>query len=531
MYPGLIARATPDKPALIMGGSGRTVTYAQLDRRSNQVAHLLRSLGLRVGDHVAFQLHNEPEFFDVLWGAHRSGLIYSALSTRLSAEETAYIVNDCEAQVLIVDADLHDQLAALDCHPMPRLDARFARRPAPAGGRNRSDWAASGDNVEQVGWQSWEEAVDAQSHDSVESVAGDDMLYSSGTTGRPKGVMRTLGDVPLDEPDSVTRLTQLAFGFDADTRYLSPAPLYHAAPLRFCRAVQRVGGTVIQMEHFDAEEYLRLVERHRITHSQLVPTMFVRLLKLPEEIRHRYDVSSLRAVIHAAAPCPIPVKQQIIDWWGPVVWEYYAGTEGNGMVLCNSEQWLAHPGTVGRPITAEVHVVGDDGAEMPIGAQGTIYFGGGDDFEYHNDPEKTAKAHHPLGWSTLGDIGYLDDEGYLYLTDRQANMIISGGVNIYPQEAENILTMHPKVADVAVFGIPNDEMGEEVKAVVQPIEWSDAGPALEAELVAYCREHLAHFKCPRSVDFDPELPRHPTGKLVKRLLKDRYWDGHPSRIA
>jgi long-chain acyl-CoA synthetase len=257
----------------------------------------------------------------------------------------------------------------------------------------------------------------------------------------------------------------------------------------------------------------------------------VRLLKLPDEVRRRYDVSSLQTIIHAAAPCPVPVKQQMIDWWGPIIWEYYAGTEGNGMVLCNSTDWLAHPGTVGRPISAEVHIVGDEGEEQPAGQQGTVFFGGGVDFEYHNDPEKTAKAHHPKGWSTLGDIGYLDDEGFLFLTDRQANMIISGGVNIYPQEAENVLTLHPAVADVAVFGVPNAEMGEEVKAVVQPVEWSQAGPELEAELIAYCRERLAHFKCPRTVDFDPELPRHPTGKLYKRLLKDRYWEGHTSRIA
>jgi long-chain acyl-CoA synthetase len=516
VHPGLISAATPDKPAIIMG-SGRQVTYAELDRRSNQVANLLRSLGLEAGDHLAFQLHNEPEFFDLVWGAHRAGIVYTALSSRLSAAETEYIIDDCEAKAVVVDHDLHDHLRELAAKPLPGLLARFG--------------LGAPDGALPAGWLDFATAADAQPATPVDSYAGDDMLYSSGTTGRPKGIMRPLGRFALSDPDPVTLLCQLAFGFDADTRYLSPAPLYHAAPLRFTRAAQRVGGTVVQMERFDPEEYLRLVERYRITASQLVPTMFVRLLKLPDEVRRRYDVSSLQTIIHAAAPCPVPVKQQMIDWWGPIIWEYYAGTEGNGMVLCNSTDWLAHPGTVGRPISAEVHIVGDEGEEQPAGQQGTVFFGGGVDFEYHNDPEKTAKAHHPKGWSTLGDIGYLDDEGFLFLTDRQANMIISGGVNIYPQEAENVLTLHPAVADVAVFGVPNAEMGEEVKAVVQPVEWSQAGPELEAELIAYCRERLAHFKCPRTVDFDPELPRHPTGKLYKRLLKDRYWEGHTSRIA
>jgi acyl-CoA synthetase (AMP-forming)/AMP-acid ligase II len=251
--------------------------------------------------------------------------------------------------------------------------------------------------------------------------------------------------------------------------------------------------------------------------------MFVRLLKLPESVRAAADVSSLRAVVHAAAPCPVPVKQQIIEWFGPVVHEYYAGTEGNGFVYCNSEQWLAHPGTVGQPIGCTVHIVGDDGEELPEGESGTVYFEGGATFEYHHDPAKTEGSRHPKGWSTLGDVGYLDDEGFLYLTDRKAYMIITGGVNVYPQEAENVLAMHPKVNDVAVFGVPNDDFGEEVKAVVEPVSMGDAGPALERELIAYCKDHLADVKCPRSIDFRPELPRHPTGKLYKRLLKDEYW--------
>jgi long-chain acyl-CoA synthetase len=354
------------------------------------------------------------------------------------------------------------------------------------------------------------------------------MLYSSGTTGRPKGVLGVLPRTEITTKNGVGVLSELLFGVNQDTMYLSPAPLYHAAPLRFNLAVGFLGGTTVIMEHFDAEEFLRLVERYNITHSQLVPTMFVRMLKLPEDVRKRYDVSSLKTAIHAAAPCPVPVKRQMIEWWGPVIHEYYAGTEGNGFVYCNSDMWLAHPGTVGTAIQGKVHICDEDGNVLPTGESGTVFFESQTQFEYHNDPEKTKASRDPKGrgWSTLGDVGYLDEDGFLYLTDRKAFMIISGGVNIYPQESENVLINHPRVVDVAVFGVPNDEFGEEVKAVVQP----DAMPAndeeakaLERELIAYCRSHLADLKCPRSVDFRPELPRHPTGKLYKRLLKDEYW--------
>jgi long-chain acyl-CoA synthetase len=312
-------------------------------------------------------------------------------------------------------------------------------------------------------------------------------------------------------------------GFSEQTRYLSPAPMYHAAPLRFSMAVHQAGGTVVVMERFDPEAALQLIEEHRITHSQWVPTMFLRLLKLPQEVRDRYDVSSMEMIVHAAAPCPVPAKQQIIEWFGPIVHEYYAGTEGNGFVYCNSEGWLAHPGTVGQSILGPIHICDDEGEEVPTGEPGTIYFESAAQFEYHNDPEKTASSRHPKGWSTLGDVGRVDEDGFLYLTDRQAYMIITGGVNVYPQEAENVLAMHPAVADVAVFGVPDDDFGEAVKAVVEPVDPAAAGPELAAQLIAYCREHLADVKCPRTVDFRAELPRHPTGKLYKRLLKDEYW--------
>jgi acyl-CoA synthetase (AMP-forming)/AMP-acid ligase II len=356
------------------------------------------------------------------------------------------------------------------------------------------------------------------------------MLYSSGTTGRPKGVKRALSGGPFDTPSPNHELTRKLYGFDTDTVYLSPAPLYHAAPLVFSTAVMSFGGTVIVMEHFDAEQALKLIERHRVTASQWVPTMFVRLLRLPDTVRRKYTLGSHRVAVHAAAPCPVEIKRQMIEWWGPIIREYYAGSEGNGFVVIDSPDWLAHPGSVGRAVLGELRILAEDGTEQPPGVPGAIYFANGPAFEYHNDPDKTRGAYSPQGWSTLGDVGYLDQDGYLFLTDRKAYMIISGGVNVYPQEAENVLTGHPQVVDVAVFGVPNEEFGEEVKAVVQPIDMALATPQFAQELIAYCRARLADVKCPRSIDFDPELPRHPTGKLYKRLLRDRYWANRTSRI-
>jgi acyl-CoA synthetase (AMP-forming)/AMP-acid ligase II len=357
------------------------------------------------------------------------------------------------------------------------------------------------------------------------------MLYSSGTTGRPKGVKRAIDTTePFDTPSRYSVLTRKLYGYDPATVYLSPAPLYHAAPLGFTTSVLSWGGTVVVMERFDAEQALALIERHRITHSQWVPTMFTRLLRLPDGAKRHYDLASHRCAVHAAAPCPIEIKRQMIDWWGPILYEYYAGSEGNGFAVIDSKEWLAHPGSVGRAILGELRILDDDGRQVPPGEAGGIYFANGPRFEYHNDAAKTRGAYSPQGWSTLGDVGYVDGDGYLYLTDRKAYMIISGGVNIYPQEAENVLTGHPQVIDVAVFGVPNEEFGEEVKAVVQPADMALATPEFAAELIAYCRARLADVKCPRSIDFDPELPRHPTGKLYKRLLRDRYWANRASRI-
>jgi long-chain acyl-CoA synthetase len=505
MHPGAHAATHPDKAAVVMAGSGEVVTYQQLDQRSNRVAQLLRSLGLQQGDAIALCLENSSRFHEVAWGAQRSGLYYTAASTRLTAGELEYIVDDCGAKVFITSYEQREVAAAL-ADKLPNVTTKLMM----------------GGTID--GYDAYEDAVAAQPTTPIaDESEGADMLYSSGTTGRPKGVRTPITGQPLGGASPLMLLIQGLYGATEDSIYLSPAPLYHAAPLRYTMTMHRAGATVIVMEHFDPVEALRLIQEHKVTITQFVPTMFVRMLKLPVEERSGFDVSSLACVIHAAAPCPIPVKEQMIEWWGPVINEYYAGTEGNGFCAITSEEWLQHKGSVGRNLIGPTHILDEEGNELPPGEAGTIYFEAGAQFSYHNDPEKTKGAYTEQGWSTLGDIGYVDEEGYLYLTDRKANMIISGGVNIYPQEAENMLTMHPKVADVAVFGVPNEDFGEEVKAVVKPADGVEPGPDLERELIAFCREQLAAFKCPRSVDFRDELPRHPTGKLYKRLLRDEYW--------
>ncbi|MFI6318496.1 acyl-CoA synthetase [Nonomuraea sp. NPDC050556] len=505
MYPGAIAAVTPDKPAVIMAGSGQVVTYRELDEESNRLAHLFRASGLVPGDHIAFMLENHPLFLAIAWAAHRSGLYYTAISPRLQTDELAYIVDNCEARVFISSAPLAEVAGSITA-ATPRVELRLML------------------NGTADGFASYEEAVAGQPATPIEDECqGADMLYSSGTTGRPKGVKPRLSKAGMTEPGALFNLVSFLFAPSPDSVYLSPAPLYHAAPLRYCMTFQRLGATIVVMEKFEPARYLELVQKYQVTHSQLVPTMFIKMLKLAD--RESYDVSSLQCAIHAAAPCPIPVKEQMIEWWGPIVHEYYAGTEGNGFLYAGPQDWLAHKGTVGRSLLGTVHICDEDGNDLPAGAHGTIYFADGPSFEYHGDPTKTRSAQDPQGrgWTTLGDIGYVDEDGFLYLTDRRSYMIISGGVNIYPQEAENVLSVHPKVADVAVFGVPDEEMGEQVKAVVQPSTPEEAGPELEAELIEYCRTHLAHYKCPKSVDFRDELPRHPTGKLYKRLLRDEYW--------
>ena len=501
MHPFVHAAATPDKPAIIMAGSGATMSYAELEVRSNRMAHLLRSHGLKRGDTVALLMNNCLDYLAICWGAQRAGLVYVAMSTKLTADEAGYIISDSGAKLLVASASLGAVAAAA----APDLAARYA----------------IGGTI--AGFADLDAALAAQPATRIaDESCGRDMLYSSGTTGRPKGVRGPLPEGPLDGGDALTNLVAMLYQFAPGMMYLSPAPLYHAAPLRYCMAVHRFGGTVVVMERFDPEAYLAMVEKYRITHSQLVPTMFVRMLKLDADARTRHDLSSLKVAIHAAAPCPVDVKHAMIAWWGPVIYEYYSATEGAGFTTITSSEWLNKPGSVGKSILGEIRVLADDDSLLAPGQTGRIFFHGGGTFEYHNDAAKTASVRTEHG-ATFGDIGHVDEDGYLFLTDRAAFMIISGGVNVYPQEAENALTLHPEVADVAVFGVPDAEMGEAVKAVVQPRDMAKAGPELEAELIAFVRARLSHVKCPKSIDFMAELPRHDTGKLYKRLLKDKYW--------
>ncbi len=505
-HPSHYAKTQPDKIAYQMAGSGKAITYRELDELSNQGAHLFRSLGLKAGDHIAFLLENRLAFMEICWAAQRAGLYYTAISRYLKQDEIDYIVKDCGAKVVITSPQCAAQVAALvsDAPGAPLF--YMLDEPAP-------------------GFRSWDREAGSQPTTPIaDEVAGYDMLYSSGTTGRPKGIKRAHEHNPIDVPNAFLKLLcEKMCGMNADSVYLSPAPLYHAAPLRFNMMAITLGGTSIIMEHFDAEAFLKLVEKHQVTQSQLVPTMFVRMLKLPDEVRRQYNVSTLKGAIHAAAPCPVEVKAKMIEWWGPILIEYYAGSEGNGVTVSDSKQWLSHRGTVGKAVVGSLKILDEDGVEVPTGQIGTVFFADAPAFTYHNDPEKTQRAFNDKGWSTLGDVGYVDDEGFLYLTDRKSYMIISGGVNIYPQETEDVLITHPAVADVAVFGVPNEEMGEEVKAVVQPHDMAQAGKALEGELIAYCREKLSAIKCPKSIDFAAELPRTPTGKLVKRHLREKYW--------
>jgi acyl-CoA synthetase (AMP-forming)/AMP-acid ligase II len=448
-----------------------------------------------------------------MWAARRSGLYYVPINTHLTAAEAAYIIDNSGAKAIVGSAVLKDILSGLEKELPNGLPGTLL--------------IADG---ELDGWKRYPEAVaDLPATPIDDELDGDLLQYSSGTTGRPKGIKRDLPHVPPSEtPGMMSAL--VGFWMQPDSVYLSPAPLYHTAPSVWSMQIQAAGITTVVLEKFDAEGCLDAIQKHKVTQGQFVPVMFTRMLKLPEDVRNSYDLSSLRRVMHAAAPCPVEIKKQMMDWWGPIVDEYYASSEAIGATVIFAEDWLTHPGSVGKPMNGLVHILDEDGKEVPPGEAGEIFFEGGADFEYLNDAEKTASSRDSHGWKTVGDIGYVDEDGYLYLTDRKTYMIISGGVNIYPQETENLLVTHPKVLDAAVIGVPNEDLGEEVKGVVQVAPGAVAGPELERELIAFCRDHLAHFKCPRTIDFVDELPRLPTGKLYKRLLRDRYWAGHNTAI-
>jgi len=509
MHPRLYAESRPGHPALIMASTGETVTYAELEARANRGAHVMRRLGLGNGDAVALTCDNRLAFFEVYWATQRAGLIMVLLSSRLKRDEIAYIVNDSGAKALLGADKLVGTLRDVVAHrgEMPGLGEIVSIGAVD----DLREWHALG-------------AAEPATPIADEAIGGR-MVYSSGTTGRPKGLKFASATGSPLQPNPGASLFARFYGFDESTVYLCPAPLYHAAPMGMTAGIQCVGGTAVVMEKFEPEVFLQAIERWKITAVMVVPTMFIRLLALPEEVRKRYDLSSLKTVIHAAAPCPVPVKHAMIAWLGPIIEEFYAGSEGNGHVMISSAEWLRRPGSVGKAVIGQLRICDDDGNELPVGETGTIYFSGGKPINYHNDPAKSRAAHNPIhpDWSTMGDVGRIDAEGYLFLADRKDFMIISGGVNIYPQEVEDLLLSHPAVADAAVFGVPNRDFGEEVKAVIQPKRWDDANDERAREIIAWCRERLADIKCPRSIDFERELPRAETGKLYKKELKARYW--------
>lgn len=517
MYPGHWAKIHGNKAAAINSETGDSVSYTELNDRSNQLAQLMYAEGLRKGDHVAILMENNLRYFEFIWAALRSGLYFTTVNRYLTADEAAYIINDCEAKVLVTSAALSETAKDI----IPLINQGLIRL--------MSDGAISG-------YTAYEDALAKyEATPLAEQPCGAVMLYSSGTTGLPKGIIPTLPKYDVEGYQKRGAALQKAlWAFDENTCYLSTAPNYHSAPISFMTATQTVGGTVVMMPKFDALASLKAIEEYQVTHSQWVPTMFSRLLKLTDAERKQYKLSSLKVALHAAAPCPKQVKQQMIDWWGMVVYEYYSATEAVGLTHVTSEEWLKKPGTVGKPVFGILHVCDDEGNEVPTGESGLLYFEMPRlPFTYHKDEAKTKDTQHPRheNWAAIGDVGYVDEDGFLFLNDRANFMIISGGVNIYPQEIEDSLMMHPKVADVAVFGVPNKEMGEEVKAVVQLEDGIQSNSELIKELMDYARDNIAHYKCPKSIDFLAKLPRLPTGKLYKKPLRAQYWEGHESGVV
>ena len=502
------ASIDPNKMAVRLIDSDTTMglSYGELDARANVMAQWLLSQGLQEGDSFAFVMENQPDLCALAWAARRTGLYYTPVSTHLHAEEIAYILQDCGARMVV--ATPHTIGLVPDASQWHGL--RFVM----------ADEAQTAPDFVPVfpALRAFQPGVSLP-----QRKVGRDFLYSSGTTGKPKGIKRPMtafNDRFQDAYDAV--VWREFFQFGRDCVYLTMAPLYHAAPLRSVMRSIDWGGSNIVASRFDAEQALQLIAQYQVTISQWVPTMMVRLLALPEALRRNADVSSMKVAIHAAAPCPPDIKQRMIDWWGPIWYEYYGGSEGIGLTALDSHEWLKHPGSVGKAKLGTVHIKNEHGQTLPVGEQGHIYFSGTPRFSYHNDPVKTEASYDASGCATFGDIGHVDQEGYLYISGRRTDLILSGGVNIYPQEIENLLATHPAVADVAVIGVPHPEFGEEVKAVVRLYDPSLASPALAHALIDHCRAHIAHLKCPRSVDFVASLPRLENGKMYKRLLITQY---------
>ncbi|XEX98858.1 AMP-binding protein (plasmid) [Tistrella bauzanensis] len=509
--PGIVASpwhhalAQPDRPAVIVADTGETLSYGDMIRGANRLANLFVGLGLRPGDCVAFCLENHIRYGELVWAAKAAGLYYVCIARQSGVDDLRYVLTNCGARVFIASAAVADTAVAAS-RDLPGLMAFMIDGEAP-------------------GFASYEAAVAGQDDQPVEDRSrGASMLYSSGTTGRPKGIRHPLQPVsPHVAPPRHRQMVE-TYGFGEGMVLLNPGPLYHTGPLRFMMHAQRAGGTVIVFRKFDAEAVLRAISRHQVTHGLFVPTMFVRMLALPDAVKTVAELGSLRVVIHIAAPISIPTKRRMIDWFGPVLHEMYGGTESVGTTVITSSEWLAHPGSVGRPSAGtELHIVDEQGEECPVGVPGLIYMSSGKTFEYHGEAVKTAASRHAMGWYTLGDVGYVDDDGYLYLTDRQSNLIISGGVNIYPREVEMVLADHPAVADVAVLGVPDPDFGEAVRAVVVCRLPAVSGDDLARELMAFCRARLNPVKCPRMIDFVAELPRSEAGKILRADLRRRYW--------
>jgi len=511
LYPGAWAQHQPDHPAQIVEATGEITTYRELDERSNRIAHVLRRAGLERGDHIAIVLENHARFLEVVWAALRSGLYFTPVNPLFTSDEVGTLLANCDAGVVVASsATLATAAAAASVVAGP--DHCFVVGPP--------------DGVLPAGWRWLDDvATDAPATPIDDESEGAPMWYSSGTTGRPKGVHVPLPEGPIGIPDPEIQFLGAQYGYSTDAVHLALGPLCHGAPLAYAFITQRFGGTVVLTGRFDAEATLRAIERRRVTVMHAVPTMFVRMLKLPAEVREPYDHSSLRTVIHGAAPCPVDVKRAMIDWWGPIIWEYYSGTEGHGSTLISSDDWLAHPGSVGRARRGVIHIVDERGRELDPGETGTVYFENATSRSvYFDDPEGTAAMRDAHGWATLGDVGYLDDDGYLYLTDRWSFKIVSGGVNIYPREIEDVLLAHPDVWDVAVIPVPEPDLGEAVVAVVQLRDGGGGEDVLADELASWCRTRLAGYKCPKRIVFEAELPRQDNGKLYKRVLRDRYAD-------
>lgn len=505
LHPSDHARVTPDKPAYIMEPSGIVVTYRELDACANQIAHMFRAMGLNAGDSLVLLLENHKSYYELIWAAQRSGLRYICISSKLTANEIEYIFKNSDAKMLVTSSVIGNAKA------LPKL----------LPGVILFNIGESRD-----GFRNYDVELEPfPTTPILDQSAGVDMLYSSGTTGVPKGIRREFPKVPFSHPDTTLCLKwqQTQFGFGPDEVYLCPGPIYHAAPLHWNAGIMALGGTVIIMEKFDPELTLKLIEKHSVTACQFVPTHFVRMLKLPAEVRTKYDLASIKTVIHAGAPCPVDTKHSMMDWFGPTLYEYYGGTEGVGVTFIGPKEWLKKPGSVGKAFVGDLKICGSDGAPLPYGNTGDVYFANGPKFSYFKDAEKTLAAVNKHGWATLGDVGYLDKDGYLFLVDRKNYMIISGGVNIYPQEIENVLIQHAAVEDVAIVGAPDSDMGEKVVAVIQTVPGINENDELKSELINYVRKSISHVKCPRQIDFVALLPRTDSGKLLKRLVRNEYW--------